>query len=123
MAKRIVMIEDDTFITQMYSTKLEQRGYEIHVCDTGEKGFEFAKERALDVDLILLDIILPGKSGVEVLEQIMNDEELRSVPVIVLSNLASQKDVDTCLELGARDYIVKSNYTPDEISTLIQKYF
>jgi two-component system alkaline phosphatase synthesis response regulator PhoP len=116
------MIEDDTFITQMYSTKLEGKGFEIDVAPSGEKGLELARENAKDLDLILLDIVLPGQSGIEVLETLMKNEQLQRIPVVMLSNLASQKDVDTCLELGAKDYIVKSNYTPDEISSLVQKY-
>ena len=122
MARHLLMIEDDTFITQMYSTKLEGKGFEIDVAPSGEKGLELARENAKDLDLILLDIVLPGQSGIEVLETLMKNEELQRIPVVMLSNLASQKDVDTCLELGAKDYIVKSNYTPDEISSLVQKY-
>ena len=122
MARHLLMIEDDTFITQMYSTKLEGKGFEIDVAPSGEKGLELARDNAKDLDLILLDIVLPGQSGIEVLETLMKNEELQRIPVVMLSNLASQKDVDTCLELGAKDYIVKSNYTPDEISSLVQKY-
>jgi two-component system alkaline phosphatase synthesis response regulator PhoP len=122
MARHLLMIEDDTFITQMYSTKLEGKGFEIDVAPSGEKGLELARENAKDLDLILLDIVLPGQSGIEVLETLMKNEQLQRIPVVMLSNLASQKDVDTCLELGAKDYIVKSNYTPDEISSLVQKY-
>ncbi len=122
MGNHILMVEDDTFITQMYSTKLEGEGFEVDVCPNAEKGIKIARKYHSDLDLILLDIILPGKNGIEMLEEIMGDEQLKDIPVVILSNLASQNDVEKCLDMGAADYIVKSNYTPDEISRLIKKY-
>jgi len=122
MAQHIVMIEDDTFITQMYSTKLEQQGFEIKVFTNGEEGLPYIQTNIEEIDLVLLDIILPGKSGIDVLGELKDDGVLTDVPVIMLSNLSSQKDINTSLDMGAKDYIVKSNYTPKEISSLINKY-
>ena len=113
MAKTILIIEDDKFLRELISRKLSSEGFEIIEAVDGENGLEILKEKKADI--ILLDLILPGIDGFEVLSRLKDDPLLAEVPVIIFSNLGQREDVERGLKLGAVDYLVKAHFTPNEI--------
>jgi len=116
---KILIIEDDKFLRQLIVQKLAKEGYEIVEAIDGEEGIKKIQEK--NPDLVLLDLILPGIDGFEVLSQMKKNEELTKVPVIILSNLGQQEDVKRGLNLGAVDYLIKAHFTPGEIVEKIRK--
>lgn len=119
MAKKILIIEDDKFLRDLIVQKLVKDGYEVAEAIDGEKGLVSAKEEK--PDLILLDLILPGIDGFEVLSSVKGDPATSSIPVIVLSNLGQSEDVERSLRLGAKSYMIKAHFTPAEIITKIKE--
>ncbi len=111
--KKILIIEDDKFLRQLIVRKLTEEGYDISEAVDGEEGVKKVKE--IMPDLILLDLILPGIDGFEVLSRIKSDEPTKKIPVIILSNLGQKEDVERGLNLGAVDYLIKAHFTPGEI--------
>lgn len=117
--KKILIIEDDTFLSEMYATKLTQAGYQVEVADEGQKGIEKAK--ASQPDLILLDIVLPKMDGFEMLKLVKEDNQLKNIPVILLTNLGQKSEVEKGLSLGASAYIIKAHYTPAAVVAKIKE--
>lgn len=118
MAKKILIIEDDKFLRELISQKLLKEGYDISDAVDGEKGIKSVKD--VKPDLVLLDLILPGIDGFEVLARIKADAEISQIPVIILSNLGQKDDIDRGLKMGAIDYLIKAHFTPAEIITKIR---
>lgn len=116
----IILIEDDTFISGMYFTKLSSLGWQVEVVEDGEAAWERLQQDPLP-DLILLDVVLPKKDGFEILEGIRKDARLEAVPVILLTNLGQKPDVERGVKLGADDYIIKAHFTPTEVVDKIKK--
>ena len=116
----IVLVEDDTFISGMYFTKLSSLGWQVEVVEDGEAAWERLQQDPLP-DLILLDVVLPKKDGFEILEGIRKDDRLKPVPVILLTNLGQKPDVERGGKLGADDYIIKAHFTPTEVVDKIKK--
>ena len=119
MAKTILFIEDESALQKTFGEILKQEGYEMISALDGEIGPRLAKSKK--PDLILLDLILPKVHGFEVLKQLKQDEETKSIPIIVLTNLEGIKDVDMALEIGATTYLVKTQYSLEEIVEKIKK--
>jgi len=113
MAKTILIIEDDKFLRELIIQKLLKEDFEVSEAIDGEEGIKKIKEEK--PDLILLDLILPGIDGFEVLSRMKEDPVLASIPVIILSNLGQKEDVERGLKLGAVDYLIKAHFTPGEI--------
>jgi len=113
MAKTILVIEDDKFLRELITRKLLDEAYEVSEAIDGEEGIKKIKEGK--PDLILLDLILPGIDGFEVLSKMKEDPALASIPVIILSNLGQKDDVEKGLKMGAVDYLIKAHFTPGEI--------
>ncbi|OGM54300.1 hypothetical protein A3E15_00675, partial [Candidatus Woesebacteria bacterium RIFCSPHIGHO2_12_FULL_42_9] len=107
MAK-ILIIEDDPLMSRMYQKIFSFEGYEVDVAEDGEDGL--AKVRSWGPNLILLDIMMPKMNGMEVLERLKSDPTTKKLPVVILTNLAGQKDAETAMGKGAVKYIVKSEY-------------
>ena len=118
--KKILLIEDEKLLADMYKEKFEREGFEVVVSLSAEEGFELAKKEK--PDLIVLDILLPEKNGIFFLEQQMKDPEISHIPVLALSNYDRPETRKRALELGAKEYIIKTNYTPKEIVEKIKKY-
>lgn len=110
---KILLIEDDKFLRELIIQKLGREGYEVAEAPEGEAGLSKMKEER--PDLVLLDLILPGIDGFEVLSRMKKDPSLASVPVIILSNLGQRDDVQKGIDLGAEDYLIKAHFTPGEI--------
>ena len=113
MPNKILVIEDDKFLRELITQKLIKEGYEVSEAVDGEEGAKKVKEKK--PDLVLLDLILPGIDGFEVLTKIKQDPELKPIPIIILSNLGQKEDVERGLKLGAVDYLIKAHFTPGEI--------
>jgi DNA-binding response OmpR family regulator len=113
MEKKILVIEDDKFLRELIVRKLSDDGFVTVEAVDGEEGIKKVKEEK--PDLILLDLILPSIDGFEVLSQIKKDENLKSIPVIILSNLGQKEEVEKGLKMGAVDYLIKAHFTPGEI--------
>jgi len=105
MPKTILIIEDDKFLRQLIVQKLLKEEYNVSEAVDGEEGIKKIKEEK--PDLVLLDLILPGIDGFEVLSRMKKDEEISSIPVIILSNLGQREDVERGLNLGAVDYLIR----------------
>lgn len=119
LGKKILLIEDDLFLSNMYKTKLELEGFNVIVARDGESGYRQAEETK--PDLILLDIILPKKDGFEVLRELKENAAVKEIPVILLSNLGQRSDIDRGLNLGAADYLVKAHFMPSEVTAKIRQ--
>ncbi|OGZ18998.1 MAG: hypothetical protein A2175_01575 [Candidatus Nealsonbacteria bacterium RBG_13_42_11] len=113
MLKNILVIEDDKFLRELISQKLIKEGYNVSEAIDGEEGLK--KIKGEKPDLVLLDLILPGIDGFEVLTKMKEDTTLPPIPVIILSNLGQKEDVEKGLKLGAVDYLIKAHFTPGEI--------
>jgi len=109
--KTILIVEDDAFLSTLLSTRFQQAGFNILNAIDGDSAIEVL--RGQKPDLIMLDIILPKKSGFEVLEQIQSDPTLQKAPVIITSNLGQQADIERGKSLGVIDYFIKAQ-TPIE---------
>ena len=118
--KKILIIEDDKFLRELIVRKLLSQGFEVAQAIDGEEGVKKAGEEK--PDLILLDLILPGIDGFEVLRQTKNKPNLAETPIIILSNLGQQEDIEKGFKLGAVDYLIKAHFTPGEIIEKIEKY-
>lgn len=117
--RKILIIEDDPFLLSMYVTKLESNDFDVASEENGEKAVAAIKRES--PDLMLLDILLPGKDGFEILEEMKKDDAIKNTPVILLTNLGQRKDIEKGLELGAQDYLIKAHFTPSEVITKIEK--
>lgn len=110
---RVLLIEDDLPLLRMYQVVLEKNGCEVLHAIDGEEGLQ--KARTQNPDLILLDVVLPKKSGFEVLKELKSDKKLSSIPVVCLSVLHQEEDIKKCKSLGADDYLVKTEVSPEEV--------
>lgn len=119
LKKKILIVEDDRFLRELMAKKLTAEGFDVKEAVDGEDGLKKAKEEK--PNLILLDLILPGIDGFEVLSRIKEDPSLEIIPVIILSNLGQKEDVERGLKLGAADYLVKAKFTPSEIIEKVRK--
>jgi len=119
MAKKILVVEDDKFLRELITQKLLKEGYDISEAVDGEKGIESVQKEK--PDLVLLDLILPGIDGFEVLSRVKSDPILAKIPVIILSNLGQKDDIERGLKIGAADYLIKAHFTPAEIIEKVNK--
>ncbi|MCL5010914.1 MAG: response regulator [Patescibacteria group bacterium] len=110
---KILIIEDDTFLRELMKRKTQEAGFEVIESVDGESGVKAAKEQK--PDLVLLDLILPGVNGFEVLAALKEDVATSDIPVLILSNLGQQEDIDKAMRLGAADFMIKAHFTPNEI--------
>ena len=116
--KTILLIEDEGALQKTLGDVLSKEGYKILAALDGEVGARLAKEKT--PDLILLDLVLPKMTGLEVLKQLRGDEETKDIPVIVLTNSEDMQDIQQVMDLGATTYLVKSNYELQEVVKKIQ---
>jgi len=118
--KFVLVAEDDKFYGNIYKVKLTKEGYDVIVADNGEVAMEEVKKNK--PDLILLDLIMPIKDGLETLKELKNDPKLKAIKVIVISNLGQEEDIVKAKSLGADDYFIKSNISIQEMVDKV-KYF
>jgi two-component system alkaline phosphatase synthesis response regulator PhoP len=120
---KILIAEDDKFIGDVYETKLSSEGFDVTLAVNGAEALEKIKKET--PELILLDIFMPELDGMGFLKKVKEDEDLKeykNIPIIILTNASERDYVAKALDLGAVDYMVKSNFTPDEVIGKVRKY-
>ena len=117
--KKILIIEDEELILKALSEGFKRRGFEISKATDGKKGFELIENE--NPDLVLLDLILPVMNGQEVLEKMKAKGLLKKIPVIVLTNVSDGATLKKCMEMGAREYIIKANFSFEDMERAIKK--
>jgi DNA-binding response OmpR family regulator len=111
--KKILLVEDDPMIVEMYKMRLEEEGFEVLITDRGSEALEWAMSRRPEV--VLLDIILPEVDGFSILQNLKNSQETKDIPVLLLTNLGQESDQEKGRQMGVTDYFVKSQHTPADI--------
>ena len=119
MAK-ILIIEDDPLINKMYSEKLSRDGYQTDIAENGQLGLDKMKQNP--PDLLILDIMMPKMGGIEVIDAMKADQALEKIPIIVLSNLSESPDIEKAKKRGIKEYLVKSDLDPEDVSETVKKY-
>ncbi len=117
--KHILLVEDDPFLVDIYTKKLEQAGFDMTNVNNGEDALKAVKNTAFG--LVLLDIVVPDIDGWEVLERIKSSGNENQPKVIIFSNLGQKSEVEKGLKLGADKYLIKANYTPSEVVEEVKK--
>lgn len=122
MAKKqkVLLVEDDLSLLKIYSNKLKINDFEVSIATTGDEGLR--KAQVDQPNLILLDLILPGKDGFLVLEELKSSPSTDQIPVIILSNLGQQTDIERGKRLGAVDYLVKSDISLVDLVGKVKKF-
>ncbi|MCD6429170.1 response regulator [bacterium] len=113
MAKKILIIEDEEILLDLLKSKLETLGYEVYTAIDGEEGLKAIRE--IVPDLVLLDIIMPKMSGFEVMEEMQKDPSIKEIPVIVISNSGQPVELDKAKQLGAKDWLIKTEFDAREV--------
>jgi len=112
--RKILIVDDDTFLLDMYAFKFSQHNFEVYTASGGLQVIEKLKDK-LNPDIILMDIIMPDMDGFEMLEKINEDNLSPDSTKIILTNKSQQSDIDRSNNLGASGYIVKASSTPAEV--------
>ena len=118
--EKILVIEDDKFLRDLLYKKLAEENFSVATALDGEEGLKKIQEE--NPNLVLLDLILPGINGFEVLKKAKENPATKDIPVIVLSNLGQKEDVERAMKLGAQDYLIKAHFTLEEILEKIRKH-
>ena len=111
--KKILIAEDDKFLANAYRVKLTKAGFDIRIAKHGQETMDILG--TFKPDLILLDLVMPIKDGFIVLNEIKNNPQLKSIPVLIASNLGQKEDIDKGMAMGAADYVVKSNLSMEKL--------
>lgn len=118
MAKRILVVEDTELLRRMYRDRLLQDGYEVEDAADGVAALALLRDRPFD--LVLLDLIMPRMGGIQVLEAVKQDPRTQSIPVIVLTNLGEEQTIETAVNLGAVDYLIKNETRPADVAEKVK---
>jgi CheY-like chemotaxis protein len=121
MAVRVLLIEDDQLIQRMYEKIFTFEKFVVEMASDGEEGLAKVRSMNPKPTVILLDVMMPKMNGMQVLEQLKLDQSLKTIPVIMLSNLAGENDVESALSKGAIKYIIKSEYDPKQIADMVNE--
>jgi CheY-like chemotaxis protein len=119
--KKVMIVEDDSFVMDIYQTKISKEGFDVITAENGAEAIKKLEEGEKP-DLILLDIIMPYMDGLTVLKKIKEKEDLKKIPVVLLTNLSQKEEIQQGFDLGAEDYLIKSHFTPSEVMEKIGKY-
>jgi len=119
--QRILVVEDDRFLRKAAEAALRRQGFTVLVASDGEEGLRMARSEL--PDLVLLDLIMPGLQGFEVLKLLKEEATTSAIPVIILSNLGQDSDVKKAMEAGAVDYLVKANLALDTLVARVKTLF
>lgn len=117
--KTILIIEDDNFLQGLEAKKLEKEGYRVLTASNAEESFKIMNSNE-KLDLILLDLLLPEVDGFTILKKIRENRDLGDTPVIIFSNLSEENDIEKATKLGISEFMVKSNFTLDELAVKIK---
>ena len=117
---KVLLIEDDKVLQEMYRDKFEHDGFEIEVAENGKGGMD--KMKSFHPDVVLLDLILPDITGFSILDEVKSDPELKSIPIIVLTNIYADGE-DLVKNKGVKAFILKANTTPEDIVENVKNLF
>lgn len=117
----ILLIEDDSFVHELYKRALTKIGFQVSSAFDGEEGVQLAQQKK--VDLILLDILLPKLNGVDVLRKLKSDPEISNIPVILLTNLGQESIIREAFRIGADGFLLKARLLPIEVAKQVQEFF
>jgi two-component system, OmpR family, alkaline phosphatase synthesis response regulator PhoP len=115
----ILIVEDDRLLSKALMNNFTDGGYRVFTAINSEKAFEILEKES--IDLIYLDIMLPGVNGYHILKQLKSETKYKNIPVVMLSNLGQMQEIEMAMELGATDYVVKANIDLDELLDLTKK--
>ncbi len=121
MGKKLLLVEDEEFISYIYKRQFELSGYSVDTAPEGLSGLKALQNNKYD--LILLDIMMPGMNGIDVLKKVKEDVLTKEIPVIMVTNLAQDDIMAQAFKLGAAAYWIKANNSPQEIVKQIDKFF
>jgi len=117
---KILMIEEERFLRKVYRNRLTKAGFDFVGATNGIEGLnKVVFERP---DLIILDLVLPQKNGFEVLRELKRNKNTRQIPVMILTNLGEKKEIEKAFGLGAKDFLIKTEVSLDEVLKKIEKY-
>lgn len=116
---KILLIEDEEMLANMYEVKFKNEGFDLFKASDGADGLE--KSKIINPDFILLDIIMPKMDGFSVLKALKEDEKTKNIPVMLLTNLGQDEDIERGKKMGAVGYLVKANITPSEVVAAVKK--
>ena len=116
---RILVVEDEAFLSQALTDKLRKAGYEVDAAMDGEQGL--AKIESFKPELVLLDLLMPKKNGHEVLKAVKMDDKTKDLPVMILSNFGDKTEINKAMEEGAREYFVKASLSLDDLLVRIKE--
>ena len=122
--KKILLVEDDAFLSSLLKNRLQKEGFEVVLAKDGDEAINYL--RNINPDLLLLDLILPKKTGFEVMEELRSNPQLQgnsNLPIIIISNLGQQEDIDKSRQLGAIEYYVKAKVSIDQLIEKIKGFF
>lgn len=119
--KKILIVEDDNFVAEVYFAKLTEMGYETILAQNGQEGLDALKKNK--IDLVLLDILMPVMDGMEMLEEVKKNDEWKNIPVILLTNVGEKESIQKVREMGVKNYLIKSHFTPAEVIEKIEGVF
>lgn len=117
---RILIIEDEKILAEMYKDKFEEEGFVIDLAFSSEEAINYLKEKK--PDLILLDILLPKENGISFLKRMREIDEVSEVPVVAFSNYDEPRTRKEAFELGVKAYLIKTQYTPKELLEEVKKF-
>jgi CheY-like chemotaxis protein len=119
MAKQILLIEDEELLINLLQRKLTEAGYDVRLARNGEEGLNTMREK--NPDIVLLDIIMPVKGGFEVMEEMAKDDNLKKIPIVIISNSGQPVELDRAKKLGAKDWMIKTEFDPTEVLDKVVK--
>lgn len=117
--KKLLLIEDDKQLSHMYLKKFSDAGWDVTVCHDGSESVQLAKTNAFTA--IVLDIMLPGISGIDVLELLRSDKKTAMIPIVVYTNYGDKYNKDKCLSYGADEFLLKINSTPTTLCDTVER--
>ena len=118
--KTILLVEDDTILSAMYSQRFSKEGYKVILAQNGEDGLNLALKN--NIDLVLTDIMLPKISGIELIKKLKGNTKKANIPIIAWSNLSDESEKESALKLGAEDFLIKGKMSLNEVVDTVKKY-
>lgn len=119
--KKILLVEDDLFLRDLYVEVLKGEGFTVLTADDGEEGLRLGQDHP-DASIMLLDIMLPKMHGIDVIKKLKEDPKTAVLPVVMLTNLTEESVVQESLRLGAVGYLVKVKYTPPQVAEKVKDF-
>lgn len=117
---KVLIVEDDRFLLDMYVMKFNERGFTVDTAFGGQEALNKIEKGEVKPEVVLLDLVMPGVGGFEVLEKVKKNNMLPTSLIVILSNLGQKEDIDRGMALGADGYIVKASATPTEVVNKIE---